>query len=260
MKGFVDLNSDLGESFGAYTIGLDSEVLKYVTSANVACGWHAGDPLIMDKTVKLAVENGVAIGAHPGYPDLMGFGRRNMDITPNEAKNYMLYQLGALSAFAKFHGTKIQHMKLHGAFYNTACVKKELADAIVEAMLEVDKDIIIMALSGSCLLQIAEERGLKVAHEVFADRAYNADGTLVNRRLPGAMIHDKNLAIQRIKRMVLEGKVTAIDGTDIDIKADSICVHGDNPEAVSFVKLIRESLEAEGIEVKNIGSFIKRGN
>ncbi|MBC8588966.1 LamB/YcsF family protein [Paratissierella segnis] len=260
MKGFVDLNSDLGESFGAYTIGLDSEVLKYVTSANVACGWHAGDPLIMDKTVKLAVENGVAVGAHPGYPDLMAFGRRNMDITPNEAKNYMLYQLGALSAFAKFHGTKIQHMKLHGAFYNTACVKKELADAIVEAMLEVDKDIIIMALSGSCLLQIAEERGLKVAHEVFADRAYNADGTLVNRRLPGAMIHDKNLAIQRIKRMVLEGKVTAIDGTDIDIKADSICVHGDNPEAVSFVKLIRESLEAEGIEVKNIGSFIKRGN
>jgi UPF0271 protein len=214
----------------------------------------------MDKTVKLAVENGVAVGAHPGYPDLMAFGRRNMDITPNEAKNYMLYQLGALSAFAKFHGTKIQHMKLHGAFYNTACVKKELADAIVEAMLEVDKDIIIMALSGSCLLQIAEERGLKVAHEVFADRAYNADGTLVNRRLPGAMIHDKNLAIQRIKRMVLEGKVTAIDGTDIDIKADSICVHGDNPEAVSFVKLIRESLEAEGIEVKNIGSFIKRGN
>jgi UPF0271 protein len=260
MKGFVDLNSDLGESFGAYTIGLDSEVLKYVTSANVACGWHAGDPLIMDKTVKLAVENGVAVGAHPGYPDLMAFGRRNMDITPNEAKNYMLYQLGALSAFAKFHGTKIQHMKLHGAFYNTACVKKELADAIVEAMLEVDKDIIIMALSGSCLLQIAEERGLKVAHEVFADRAYNADGTLVNRRLPGAMIHDKNLAIQRIKRMVLEGKVTAIDGTDIDIKADSICVHGDNPEAVNFVKLIRESLEAEGIEVKNIGSFIKRGN
>jgi UPF0271 protein len=260
MKGFVDLNSDLGESFGAYTIGLDSEVLKYVTSANVACGWHAGDPLIMDKTVKLAVENGVAVGAHPGYPDLMAFGRRNMDITPNEAKNYMLYQLGALSAFAKFHGTKIQHMKLHGAFYNTACVKKELADAIVEAMLEVDKDIIIMALSGSCLLQIAEERGLKVAHEVFADRAYNADGTLVNRRLPGAMIHDKNLAIQRIKRMILEGKVTAIDGTDIDIKADSICVHGDNPEAVNFVKLIRESLEAEGIEVKNIGSFIKRGN
>mgnify|MGYP000859438628 FL=1 len=260
MKGFVDLNSDLGESFGAYTIGLDSEVLKYVPSANVACGWHAGDPLIMDKTVKLAVENGVAVGAHPGYPDLMAFGRRNMDITPNEAKNYMLYQLGALSAFAKFHGTKIQHMKLHGAFYNTACVKKELADAIVEAMLEVDKDIIIMALSGSCLLQIAEERGLKVAHEVFADRAYNADGTLVNRRLPGAMIHDKNLAIQRIKRMILEGKVTAIDGTDIDIKADSICVHGDNPEAVNFVKLIRESLEAEGIEVKNIGSFIKRGN
>lgn len=258
MRGIVDLNSDLGESFGAYTIGLDSEVLKYVTSANVACGWHAGDPMIMDKTVKLAVENGVAIGAHPGYPDLMGFGRRNMDVTPNEARNYMLYQLGALSAFAKAHGTKLQHMKLHGAFYNTACVKKELADAIVDAILEVDKDIIVMALSGSYLLQRAEEKGLKVAHEVFADRAYNIDGTLVNRKLPGAMVHDRDVAIQRIKRMVLEGKVTAIDGTDIDIKADSICVHGDNPEAVNFVKFIKESLEAEGIEVKNIGSFIEK--
>lgn len=259
MKGVVDLNSDLGESFGTYTIGLDSEVLKYVTSANVACGWHAGDPLIMDKTVKLAVENGVAVGAHPGYPDLIAFGRRNIDITPNEARNYMLYQLGALGAFAAAHGTKLQHLKLHGAFYNTVCVKKDLADAIVDAILEVNKDIIVMALSGSYLLQRAEEKGLKAAHEVFADRAYNVDGTLVNRRLSGAMIHDKEIAIQRIKRMVLEGKVTAIDGTDIDIKADSICVHGDNPEAVNFVKFIRESLEAEGVQVKNIGSFIEKG-
>lgn len=256
MKGIVDLNSDLGESFGAYTIGLDSEVLKYVTSANVACGWHAGDPLIMDKTVQLALENNVAVGAHPGYPDLMAFGRRNIDITPSEARNYMLYQLGALTAIAASRGLKLQHMKLHGAFYNTACIKKELADAIVDAILDVDKNLIVMALSGSYLLQRAEEKGLRVAHEVFADRAYNIDGTLVNRKLPGAMVHDKDIAIQRIKRMVLEGKVVAIDGTDIDIKADSICVHGDNPEAVDFVKFIRESLESEGVKVANIGSFI----
>ena len=258
MKGIVDLNSDLGESFGAYTIGMDSEVLKYVTSSNIACGWHAGDPLIMEKTVKEAIKNVVAIGAHPGYPDLMAFGRRNIDITPAEARAYMLYQLGALSAFATANGTKIQHLKLHGAFYNTACIKPELADAIVDALYEFDKNIILLALSGSYILKRGEEKGLKVAHEVFADRAYNTDGTLVNRKLPGAMVHDKDVAIQRIKRMVTEGKVTAIDGTDIDIKADSICVHGDNPEAVNFVKFIKESLEADGIEIKNIGNFIER--
>lgn len=253
----VDLNSDLGESFGAYTMGMDNDVLKYVTSSNIACGWHAGDPLIMDKTVKEALKNGVAIGAHPGYPDLMAFGRRNIDITPAEARTYMLYQVGALSAFAAANGTKLQHIKLHGAFYNTACVKPELADAIVDAIVEFDKDIILLALSGSYILKRGEEKGLRVAHEIFADRAYNVDGTLVNRKLPGAMVHDKDEAIKRIRRMVTEGKVTAIDGTDIDIKVDSICVHGDNPEAVNFVKFIRESLEADGIEVKNINSFIK---
>ena len=257
MTKIVDLNSDLGESFGAYTIGMDSEVMKYVTSSNIACGWHAGDPLIMNDTVKEAVKNSVAIGAHPGYPDLLAFGRRNIDITPAEAKAYMLYQVGALSAFGKAHGIKLQHIKLHGAFYNTACVKPELADAIVEAILETfGRDIILRALSGSYILKRGAEKGLRVAHEVFADRAYNVDGTLVSRKLPGSMIHDKDLAIERIKRMVKEGKVTAIDGTDIDIKADSICVHGDNPDAVAFVKNIRENLEADGIEVKSIENFI----
>jgi UPF0271 protein len=254
---FVDLNSDLGESFGAYTLGMDSDVMKYVTSSNIACGWHAGDPLIMNKTVSEAVKNGVAVGAHPGYPDLMGFGRRKIDITPAEAKAYMLYQVGALDAFAKANGIKLQHIKLHGAFYNTACIKPELADAIVDAIADTyGRDIILMALSGSYILKRGEEKGLRVAHEVFADRAYNVDGTLVSRKLPGSMIHDKDLAIQRIKRMIKEGKVTAIDGTDVDIKADSICTHGDNPEAVNFVKTIKESLEKDGIQVKNIGSFI----
>ncbi|MDX9918194.1 MAG: 5-oxoprolinase subunit PxpA [Gudongella sp.] len=256
MKDRVDLNSDLGESFGAYTMGLDSEVLKYVSSANVACGWHAGDPLIMDETVRLAVANSVSIGAHPGYPDLMAFGRRKIDITPKEARSYMLYQLGALSAFTAAHGTKLQHLKLHGAFYNTACITPELADPIVDAIYEVDKDIIIMALSGSYLLSCAEKKGLRVAHEVFADRGYNPDGTLVNRKLPGAMIHDQSIAIARIKRMIREGKVVAVDGTEINIKADSICVHGDNPEAVNFVRSIRDSLESDGITVTNIGNFV----
>lgn len=255
MKWKVDLNSDLGESFGAYTMGLDDEVMKHVTSANIACGWHAGDPLIMDKTVAEAIKNQVAIGAHPGYPDLMAFGRRNIDITPQEARAYMLYQVGALSAFVKARGASLQHIKLHGAFYNTACIKPELADAIVDAVLDYDKNLILMALSGSYILKRAEEKGLRVAHEVFADRAYNTDKTLVNRKIPGSMIHDEDLAIERIKRMIFEGKVTAIDGTDIDIRADSICVHGDNPNAVNFVKNIRTTLESEGIEVTSIGTF-----
>lgn len=255
-KSIVDLNSDIGESFGSYVLGLDEEVIKHVTSVNIACGFHAGDPLIMDKTVKEAIKNKVAIGAHPGYPDLMGFGRRKMDVSPKEARAYMLYQLGALKAFAEANGTKIQHMKLHGAFYNTANNDEKLSEEILKSLLEVDKDIILMALSGSLIVKKAKEMGVKVAQEVFADRAYNEDGTLVSRKLPGAVIHDKDLAIERIKKIVLQGKVTAINGKEIDIKADSICVHGDNPEAVNFVKEIKESLIAEGIEVKSLNKFI----
>lgn len=256
MKGVVDLNSDIGEGFGAYVMGLDEEVIKHVTSVNLACGWHAGDPLIMEKTVKEAVKNNVAVGAHPGYPDLMGFGRRNLDVSPSEARAYMIYQLGALSAFAAANGEKIQHVKLHGAFYNTACVKPELAEEVISGILDVDKDIILLALSGSYIAKRAKERGLRVAQEVFADRAYNSDGTLVSRKLPGAVIHDKEVAIERIKKMVLEGKVVAADGKEIEIVADSICVHGDNPEAVEFVRVIRENLIAEGIEVKSLREFL----
>lgn len=256
MKGVVDLNSDIGEGFGAYVMGLDEEVIKHVTSVNLACGWHAGDPLIMEKTVKEAVKNNVAVGAHPGYPDLMGFGRRNLDVSPSEARAYMIYQLGALSAFAAANGEKIQHVKLHGAFYNTACVKPELAEEVISGILDVDKDIILLALSGSYIAKRAKERGLRVAQEVFADRAYNSDGTLVSRKLPGAVIHDKDVAIERIKKMVLEGKVVAADGKEIEIVADSICVHGDNPEAVEFVRVIRENLIAEGIEVKSLREFL----
>lgn len=256
MKGIVDLNSDIGESFGSYVLGLDEDVIKHVTSANIACGWHAGDPLIMEKTLREAIKNNVSVGAHPGYPDLLGFGRRSMDISPKEARAYMIYQLGALNGFAAANGIKIQHMKLHGAFYNTASIKAELAEEVINGILDVDKDIILLALSGTYIAKRAQEKGLKVAQEVFADRAYNEDLTLVNRKLPGAVIHDQNEAIHRIKKMVLEGKVTTITGKEIDIVADSICVHGDNPEAVNFVKNIRESLLSEGIEVKSLKEFI----
>lgn len=249
---YVDLNSDLGESFGNYSLGMDGEILKYVSSANVACGWHAGDAMVMAKTVALAKENGVAVGAHPGFPDLMGFGRRNMAVTPEEAKAYIKYQLGALMAFTVSCGMKIQHLKAHGALYNMAAVDEKLAIAICEGVYEVDKNIILMGLAGSKMITAAEKVGLRAASEVFADRAYNEDGTLVSRKLEGSMIKDKDLAISRTVRMIKEGKVTAITGKDIDIKADSVCVHGDNPKALEFVKNIRATLEQEGITIINL--------
>ncbi len=256
MRNIVDLNSDVGESYGTYKLGLDEEVLKYVSSVNIACGWHAGDPMVMDKTIALAKQNKLGIGAHPGYPDLIGFGRRNMDVAPKEARNYMIYQIGALAAFARAAETSLQHVKLHGAFYNMVSADATLAREVAKAIYDVDKGLIVLALAGSELVKAAKELGLKVAEEVFADRAYNSDGSLVSRKVTGAVIHDKELAIERVKRMVTEGKITAIDGTDIHINADSICVHGDNPEAVSFVKIIRERLEADGIQIKPIKEFI----
>lgn len=245
----VDLNSDLGESFGRYTLGMDADILQLVSSANVACGYHASDPLVMNKTIAMAKEAGVRVGAHPGFPDLMGFGRRNMDVSPAEAKAYTLYQLGALDAFCKIHGVKMQHVKPHGAMYNMAGKDYALSKAICEAIYEYDKELIVMALSGGELVHAAEDMGLKVAREVFADRAYEEDGSLVNRRKEGAMITDENEAIARVVRMIKEQKVTAITGKDIPIKADSVCVHGDGVKALAFVKKIRETLTAEGVEI-----------
>lgn len=252
----VDLNADLGESFGAYTIGMDQEVLQYITSANVACGFHAGDPMVMQKTVKLACDCNTAVGAHPGYPDLMGFGRRNMKVKPEEAKAYIKYQVGALIAFTHSCGIKLQHVKPHGAFYNMAAVDDKLAIAICEGIQEVDSDLIVLGLAGSAHIRAAKAVGLKVASEVFADRAYMDDGTLVPRSMPGAMVHDKDLAITRTVRMVKEGCVETITGKVIPIQADSICVHGDNPNAIGFVKEIRETLEHEGIKVTCISDVI----
>lgn len=245
----VDLNSDLGESFGRYIIGMDDKVIPLITSANVACGYHASDPVVMDKTIKLAKEAGIRVGAHPGFPDLMGFGRRNMSVTPAEAKAYTTYQLGALGAFCKAHGVKMQHVKPHGAMYNMAAKDYALAKAICEAIKEYDDSLIVMALSGGEMIRAAKELGLRTALEVFADRAYEEDGSLVDRRKDGAMITDENLAIERVVRMIKEQRVTAITGRDIPMKADSVCVHGDGEKALAFVKKIRERLTEEGIAI-----------
>ncbi|MDK2983025.1 MAG: 5-oxoprolinase (ATP-hydrolyzing) subunit [Thermococcaceae archaeon] len=253
----VDLNSDLGESFGRYKLGLDEEVMKYITSANVACGWHAGDPMVMRKTVKLAKELNVAVGAHPGYPDLLGFGRRYMDITREEARNYVLYQIGALYAFVKAEGLELQHVKPHGALYNALVKDEELARGILEGIADFDRNLIFVGLSMSKPLEIAEEMGLKVAHEVFADRAYNPDGTLVSRRKLGAVIHDKELIAERVISMVKDGGVKAINGEWVELKADTICVHGDNPQAVEITAYIRRRLEEEGVKVVPMREFIR---
>ena len=245
----VDLNSDLGESFGRYTLGMDDKIIPLITSANVACGYHASDPIVMDKTIALAKAAGIRVGAHPGFPDLMGFGRRNMAVSPAEAKAYTTYQLGALDAFCRAHEVKMQHVKPHGAFYNMAARDYELSRAICEAIAEFDRELIVLALSGGELAHAAKDMGLRTALEVFADRAYEEDGSLVNRRKEGAMITDEEEAISRVIRMIKEKKVTAITGKDIPIQADSVCVHGDGVKALAFVERIRETLGREEIEI-----------
>ena len=252
----VDLNSDLGESFGSYKLGCDDLVIPLITSANVACGYHASDPVVMTETVAMVKAAGIHMGAHPGFPDLMGFGRRNLAVTPAEAKAYTLYQLGALDAFCRTAGIRLQHVKPHGAMYNMAGKDYALATAICEAIRDYDSDLIVLALSGGELLRAAQDLGLRAASEVFADRAYEEDGSLVNRRKPGAMITDEEEAISRVVRMVKEQKVTAITGKDISIRADSICVHGDGPKALEFVTRIRQRLTAEGIELAPLSEIV----
>ena len=246
----IDLNCDLGESFGNYKIGMDEEVIKFISSANIACGFHASDPLVMAKTVALAKENGVRVGAHPGFPDLAGFGRRNMNVSPSELKAMVMYQAGALAAFCKASGIKMNHVKPHGAMYNMAAKDYKLAAAIAEGVAAFDDSLILLGLSGSELLKAAKSLGLKCANEVFADRAYEEDGTLVARTKAGSVITDENLVIERVIGMIKEHKVKAISGKEIEIIPDSICVHGDNPKALNFVKQIRERLINEGIKIE----------
>ena len=250
----IDLNCDLGESFGAYTnlMQMDSLILPHITSANIACGFHAGDPVVIKKTVELAVKNGVALGAHPGLPDLQGFGRRNMKITPEEAESLVIYQVGALQAFAHSAGTELNHVKPHGALYNMAATDFELAKAIARGIKKCSSDLIFVCLYGSCMVQAAEDENIKYACEVFADRAYQENGLLVPRSQPGAVITDETEAIARSIKMVTESKVTSITGKEISVQADTICVHGDNPKAVEFVKSIHAEFVNQGIEVKSI--------
>ncbi|MGL5544199.1 MAG: LamB/YcsF family protein [Cetobacterium sp.] len=249
----IDLNCDLGESFGVYKLDMDEEILKYITSVNIACGWHAGDPLVMEKTVYLAKENNIEIGAHPGYPDLMGFGRRDLGATPEEVKAYIKYQIGALKAFASAAKKDLKHVKPHGALYNTAAKNYKIALAIAEGIKEVDSNLILLGLANSEMIRAGKSIGLKVASEVFADRAYNDDGSLVDRKLPEALIQDEELAIKNVIKMIKEGKVTSITGKEIEIEVDSICIHGDNPKALKFAKNIKIALEKEGVVIAPIG-------
>ena len=252
----IDLNCDMGESFGAYQLGMDDAVIRYITSANIACAWHAGDPSVMNRTVAMAVEHGVGVGAHPGYPDLLGFGRRNMDCTMEELRNYVIYQVGAMQAFCSAHGTRLQHVKPHGALYLTAVENEDVARAVAEAIVRVNPELLYVALAGAkgkLMTRIGQEVGLKVVYEAFPDRAYSPEGTLVSRRLPGAVIKNPQDVAERALQMVKDGMVIAADGTTIPLEAQTLCVHGDNPKAVDLVRSIREELEADGVTVTPMG-------
>lgn len=249
----VDLNCDMGESFGAYRIGNDEAILDYVTSANVACGFHGGDPSVMRRTVQLAAAKGVAVGAHPGYRDLEGFGRRYMAITPQSARDLVVYQVGALQGFARAEGIELQHVKPHGAIYNAAAVDRALADAIAAAVREVDPGLVLFALAGGELEAAGRDAGLRVASEAFVDRTYGSDGKLTPRGQPGAMIDDEEVAVAQVVRFVKEGKVRSLEGIDVEVSADTMCIHGDGPNALSFAKLVRERLERSDIAVKAVG-------
>jgi 5-oxoprolinase (ATP-hydrolysing) subunit A len=249
-----DFNCDMGESFGAWRMGLDAEVLPFVTSANVACGFHAGDPGTMRRTVALAEAKGVAVGAHPGFPDLRGFGRRNLAATPEDVRDDLVYQIGALQAFTR--ARTLQHVKPHGALYNMAVPGGELARAIGEAVLQVDPGMLLVALAGSRWADEAERLGLRVAREAFADRALNADGTLVPRSKPGAVIHEAQEVIERSVRLATERTVVAITGEVIDVQADTLCLHGDTPDAVRLAAALRAALEKAGVVLVPMGARV----
>jgi len=252
----IDINCDMGESFGSYTIGSDETIIAAISSANIACGFHAGDPLVMDRTVRLAKENGVGVGAHPGFPDLMGFGRRKIQTFPGEITRYLIYQIGALAAFATAHGVNLQHVKPHGALYNMAAADEAVAREVVEAVRAVNGNLILVCQPGSVLAHVAEKEGLRVAREVFPDRAYLADGRLAPRNLPGAVIHDPQAVRDRVVRLLEEGVLFSLDGEKISLEADTLCVHGDTPGAAELARIIRKELEEAGIAVEPMGWFL----
>jgi UPF0271 protein len=249
----IDLNSDLGESFGRWELGDDEAVLAIVTSANIACGFHAGDPAGLLRTCEQAAARGVVVGAQVAYRDLAGFGRRFMDVEPAELTAEVVYQIGALQGMCAAAGTTVRYVKPHGALYNAVVHHESQAAAVVEAVRRYDPTLAVLGLPGSVLLDLAGEAGLRTVAEAFADRGYTPEGTLVPRTQPGALLHDPQEVAQRIVRLVTEGKVTAVDGTDIELGADSVCVHGDTPGAVAIATAVREALHAAGVE---IGPFV----
>lgn len=249
----IDINSDLGESFGAYTIGHDAGLMRSITSANIAAGFHAGDPSVLRKTIRMAKDHGVAVGAHPGYPDLVGFGRRAMAVSPREAEDFCLYQIAAVAGVARAEGLRLQHVKAHGELFNVAAKDTELAMAIARAVAAFDTSLILFALPRSEMLKAGRALGLRTVTEVFADRAYEPDGSLVSRRKAGAVISDPDIVVARAVRMVKERTVVAIDGSVVPLEADTICVHGDTPGSDDLAARIRKGLEAAGATVKAIG-------
>lgn len=256
----IDLNCDMGESFGNYNLGCDAEVIRHITSANVACGFHASDPLVMERTVLLAREHGVGVGAHPGYPDLRGFGRRRVDCSADELRTDLLYQVGALAAIARANRLELQHVKPHGALYNTAAGDAGVAAALCQALADYDPGLVLVTLAGpggEVIRRLAAAAGLtRIAREAFADRAYTPEGRLVARNLPGAVIHDPELVADRCLRMAQEGVVQASDGSLVTLAPHTICVHGDNPSAVELVRSIRQTMEAHGVAVRPLGQFV----
>ena len=257
MKHQIDINCDLGESYGAFKVGNDEKIMPHITSANIACGFHAGDPMTMAQAINLAKKHNVAIGAHPGYPDLLGFGRREMQLTLEEVKNYMIYQVSALQGFARTAGVSLQHVKPHGALYNTAAKDEKLSKAIMDAVKALNRNLIIFAPLNSAFAKVAVEGGLRVAYEVFADRAYNPDGSLVSRKQPNAIIQEPQKVMERAIKMVKEGTVLAVNGKVVNLgEVHTICVHGDTPTAIELVKALKKGLIKVGIEVKPVSSFI----
>jgi len=246
----IDLNCDIGESFGQYKLGDDESVMPFITSANIACGFHAGDPLVMQKTIRLAKKYGAAIGAHPGWPDLQGFGRREMNLSAEETEAFVLYQIGALAAFAKSEGAELRHVKPHGALYNQAAKDRALADSIVRAVKNFDRNLILVGLAGSALVASGLDLGLRVANEAFPDRRYNSDGTLASRKQPNAILESPDEVAAHAVSLAKEG----IDFSGKRVKVDTLCLHGDNIHAAENAKLVRAALEEENIQAVKLSS------
>ncbi|UCH31959.1 MAG: LamB/YcsF family protein [Candidatus Bathyarchaeota archaeon] len=253
----IDLNCDLGESFGPFKIGHDAKIMPFITSANIACGFHSGDPSVMARTVKLAKENGVAVGAHPGFSDLPGFGRRFINMSQNELKDAIIYQIGALEAFAKAGKIDLQHIKPHGALYNAAVKDETYAEAVIEAIQEVNPELILFALPHSEMKKMGTRAGLRVAHEAFIDRAYNPDGSLVSRSKKGAVISDTISAVERAMKIVKEKRVKAIDGQIVSFgEVHTLCVHGDTVNSVELAASVKKALGKSGCKVMSVGFFV----